>query len=786
MSEKPSYEELEERIQALERAEHERQLAKSALQKIEDLYRGVVEDMPVLVCTFLPGGEITFVNKSYCEYFEKTSDELVGSNFLSLIPETDQNVVMENISALTAEAPTQSHEHTVIAPNGEIRWQRWTNRALFDERGAGSMYQSIGIDITEQKLAEEARRESEKRYRNIYDNAQVGLYRSRIRDGKIVMANHRMAEIFGYETPEECVAKYVAIEHYVYPELREKLVEIIRKEGKVTNFEVPIKKDDGSIIWIQFSGILSEEEGCFEGVATDITARRHAEEALRESEEKFRTLVEESPLGIALIGRDGCCKYVNPAFSDIFGYTIEDINAGAGKIGEVYSSQIDPLPEVRSRNKGNKPSEADPLNQREYTVTCKDGSLKEIQSRSVPLDNLDTFVIYEDITERARIQRQFQEAQKFEAIGTLAGGIAHDFNNLLMGIQGRASLMAVAMSSSHLQREHIEAIEEYVRSATTLTRQLLGLARGGKYETKPIDLTGLVVESAKMFGRTRKDIQILTNCPDSPLVVEVDRRQIEQVLLNMYVNAGQAMPGGGKIFLETGFVTLGDAYCKPHQVRAGPYAKVSIMDNGSGMDEATRLRIFDPFFTTKEKSRGTGLGLASAYGIIKNHSGLITVNSEVGQGTTFSIYLPVSDRQVHREEPTEGGLVRGSETILLVDDEDMIIDVSQAMLESLGYRVIVAKGSDQAIEQTTVKGKDIDLVILELTMPVMDGSATFDRIREIQPAIPVFLSSGYAMEGKALNVIRRGCNGFIQKPFSLTELSEKLRKILDTDHSSVR
>jgi len=158
MSEKPSYEELEERIQALERAEHERQLAKSALQKIEDLYRGVVEDMPVLVCTFLPGGEITFVNKSYCEYFEKTSDELVGSNFLSLIPETDQNVVMENISALTAEAPTQSHEHTVIAPNGEIRWQRWTNRALFDERGAGSMYQSIGIDITEQKLAEEARR----------------------------------------------------------------------------------------------------------------------------------------------------------------------------------------------------------------------------------------------------------------------------------------------------------------------------------------------------------------------------------------------------------------------------------------------------------------------------------------------------------------------------------------------------------------------------------------------------------------------------------------------------
>jgi len=360
-----------------------------------------------------------------------------------------------------------------------------------------------------------------------------------------MMANNRMAEIFGYASPEECTAKYVAIEHYVYPEMRDKLVEIIRKQGKVSNFEVPIRKDDGSIIWIQFSGTVSPEEGFFEGVCTDITACRNAEAALKESEEKIRTLVEESPLGIALIQKNGRHKYVNPAFREIFGYTIDDISTGADWLREAYPDKIDRRQVVRSWAEYNNPSHVGQSHPRVYTMTCKDGSHKEIQFLSVPLDNRDILVIYEDITERSRMERQLQEAQKFEAIGTLADGIAHDFNNLLMGIQGRASLMAVEMGSSHLEREHIEAIEEYVRSATTLTRQLLGFARGGKYETMPVDLNGLVVDSAAMFGRTRKEIQIHTECRQSPLVVEADRRQIEQVLLNMYVNAWQAMPDGG-------------------------------------------------------------------------------------------------------------------------------------------------------------------------------------------------------------------------------------------------
>jgi PAS domain S-box-containing protein len=566
--------------------------------------------------------------------------------------------------------------------------------------------------------------------------------------------------------------------------MRDKMLETLLENGEVTNFEAPIKKEDGSIMWVQFSGKLTSQEGFFEGVATDITERKQAEESLRESEEKFRTLVEESPLGIALIDKDGSYKYVNPVFKKIFGYSLEDVAAGKEWFEKAYPNQTYREQVVRSWIEDKKQSGVGQMRPRVYNVTCKDGSQKEIQFRSVTLENLDQFIIYEDITARSKIERQLQQAQKFEAIGTLAGGIAHDFNNLLMGIQGRASLMALEMDPSPPQLEHIEAIEEYVRSATNLTRQLLGFARGGKYEVKPIDLNDLVRASSTMFGRTRKEIQIDTNFRQSPLVVEADRQQIEQVLLNMYVNAWQAMPDGGKLFLETNIVKLDEADGKSQQVEAGQYAKISIMDTGTGIEEAIRQRIFDPFFTTKEKGRGTGLGLASAYGIIKNHAGMITVYSEIGHGTAFNIYLPVSDQNVHREEPADGGLIKGSETILLVDDEEMIINVSQAMLKKLGYGVIVANDGEQAIEKISEIGDEIDLVILDLVMPGIDGGVTFDRIREIQPEIPVLLSSGYAINGKAYKVMRRGCNGFIQKPFNISELSKKVRNVLNAAKSS--
>ncbi|GAG21264.1 unnamed protein product, partial [marine sediment metagenome] len=253
-------------------------------------------------------------------------------------------------------------------------------------------------------------------------------------------------------------------------------------------------------------------------------------------------------------------------------------------------------------------------------------------------------------TEKKRLEAQFQAAQRMEAIGTLAGGLAHDFNNILMGIQGNTSLILLHKTSTHPDYERLKGIEEGVKSGAELTRQLLGFARGGKYEVRPTNLNELIENQNHMFGRTKKEITIRGKYEDKPWTVEVDQGQIEQVLLNLYVNAWQAMPGGGDLYIETENVTLDEDYAKPFNMEPGRYVKISVTDSGVGMDEATQQRIFEPFFTTKEMGRGTGLGLASVYGIIRNHGGIISVYSEKGKGTTFEIYLPVSQRELIKEE----------------------------------------------------------------------------------------------------------------------------------------
>jgi CheY-like chemotaxis protein len=367
-----------------------------------------------------------------------------------------------------------------------------------------------------------------------------------------------------------------------------------------------------------------------------------------------------------------------------------------------------------------------------------------------------------------------------EAMGTLAGGIAHDFNNILMGIQGNASLIFLDTDSSFTHYERLRNIEQGVQSGAELTKQLLGFARGGKYEVKPTDLNELIERNSDMFGRTKKQIIIHARYQKDIWPVEVDRGQIEQVLLNLYVNAWQAMPGGGDLYLETENISLDKAYLKVFGLEPGRYVKMSITDTGVGMDEATQQRIFEPFFTTREMGRGTGLGLASAYGIIKNHGGIINVYSEKGKGTTFNFYLPASEKAVIEEKEIPKEVLKGTETVLLVDDEDMIIDVGREILKAVGYKVLVARSGKEGIEICKKNKDKIDMVILDMIMPEIDGGEVYDRMKEINPDIKVLLSSGYSIDGQATEILKRGCNGFIQKPFNIKKLSRELRKILDS------
>jgi CheY-like chemotaxis protein len=365
-----------------------------------------------------------------------------------------------------------------------------------------------------------------------------------------------------------------------------------------------------------------------------------------------------------------------------------------------------------------------------------------------------------------------------EAIGTLAGGITHDFNNLLLAIQGNTTLMILDTDPGDPHYERLKSIEESVQSGGELTRQLLGFARGGKYEVKPTDLNELIKKQNRIFGRARKEITVRGKYEEDLWTVEVDQAQIEQVLLNLYVNGADAMPDGGALQIQTENVILDETSINrfPFDVKPGKYVNVEVTDTGVGMDEATQDRIFDPFFTTKEIGRGTGLGLASAYGIIKNHGGVIVVESVKGEGTTFHIYLPASDKEVVTEVRPREEVLKGRETILVVDDEDVTTDL---VLKTLGYSVSLARSGKDAVKILKEKKDIIDIVILDMIMPGMGGSETYEQLKKVKGDIKVLLSSGYSIEGQATKILEKGCDGFIQKPFKMKELSTKIREILE-------
>ncbi|MGD8471973.1 MAG: PAS domain S-box protein, partial [Desulfobacteraceae bacterium] len=652
-----------EAFEQLEDEMKQRRRVEDALQESEKNYRALVENMQALICRFLPNGTLSFVNSAYCQYFKKTREELVGKNFFQFIPEKEQETVRIHFKSLTQENPVVSYEHQVLAPDGTIRWQHWTDRAIFDNSGMVQQYQSIGLDITESKKTELA---------------------------------------------------------------------------------------------------------------------------LRESEERFRELAELMPETIFEVDLEGRLTFVNRNAYNYFGYTQADLKRGINSYDMI-------IPADRDRAKENviKILNGEQTGTNEYTALRKDGTTFPVSIYSAPIfregrpSGLRGFVI--DITdrktaeeERRKLEVQFHQAQRFEALGTLAGGIAHDFNNLLMNIQGNTSLMLFEIDSTHPHFDLLKNIEKQVKSGSQLTRQMLGYARKGKFNVKPIDLNRIVAESAETFGRTRKEITIEQNFEDDLFSIGADKGQIDQVLLNLYVNAADAMPGGGKLFLKTQNVTHLNIKGDQYNPEPGNYVQLKISDTGCGMDKATLERIFDPFFTTKEMGRGTGLGLASVYGIIKSHDGYIDVGSEKGQGTTFTIFLPASENGVEGETEAEARLIRGSGTLLIVDDEELVLEVGASMLEKLGYTVLKAHSGTEAVDIFKAHQDKIKMVILDIIMPDMGGGAVFEKIKPINPGVKVLLSSGYSVDGQAIELLEAGCDGFMQKPFTMEELSKKIGQILDT------
>ena len=622
--------------------------------------------------------------------------------------------------------------------------------------------------------------DNEEMFRWLFDVAPVGLCEIDYTSGRFLRVNKYLCKFYGY-SEEEFLS--LSVPDILHPEAKSRFIErrkqVLSGNSISDTAEYKVKKKDGSEAWVIVNIRLIYEDGKpvrSIGAVQDITQRKKMEEAHRASEEKYRLLVDNANDAI-FIAQDGKIKFANPKTLEVLGYTPEEM-AEISVAGIVHPLDREMVMERHRRRLAGE----DFPSTYNFRLKHKSGVEKWSQINAVRIvweEKPATLNFVRDISEQKSLEEQLLKAQKMEAIGTLAGGIAHDFNNLMMGIQGRTSLMLMGIDSSHPHHDQLKGIDGYVKSATDLTKQLLGFARGGKYEVKPKNVNRIVEKSVEMFGRTRKEITIDANYEENLWVVEVDPGQIEQALLNIYVNAWQAMPSGGKLFLQTENLVLDQSHAAAVSLEPGDYVKISVSDTGIGMDKETMARVFEPFFTTKQMGRGTGLGLASAFGIVRNHGGMIQVHSEKELGSTFVIYLPASKKAVEKVMLSSESLLKGKETVLLVDDEQIFIDVTQEMLEFLGYRVLSANTGSEAIGIYQQRKDEVDIVILDIIMPDMGGGDVFERLQGMAPEIKVLLSSGYSIDGEATQLLKRGCSGFIQKPFDLTEFSRKLREILD-------
>ncbi len=522
-------------------------------------------------------------------------------------------------------------------------------------------------------------------------------------------------------------------------------------------------------------------------------AHRRIRDRLRRTKIEYKYMVENSPDLIYQLDPKGNFTFLNQAVTRLLGYDPDEL------IGKHYTTIVHEEDQARSKylfNERRTGSRA--TNELEIRLVCKANApecvqmgqktiIVELKATGMYDEHqkdrnkklfLGTYGVARNVSYRKQLESHLYHSQKMEAIGTLAGGIAHDFNNLLMGIQGYTSLMLADTNLADRNNGRLMHIEQHVQCGAELTRQLLGFARDGKYDLKTTDLNHLIKKTVSMFGRAKKEIRMDLQLQSDLWHADVDQGQLKQVLLNLYVNGWQAMPNGGDISVATVNIALSGNSAKNLGLKGGNYLKISITDTGIGMDEEVKQRIFEPFFTTKERSRGTGLGLASAYGIINNHKGAIRVTSRKGYGSTFVIYLPASRNVEKLLEIASTPILNGKETILIVDDESNIVEVTEEMLQTIGYKVMTARNGEDAIAIFKKHNEDIDLIILDMVMPGLSGGETFDRIKAIRPDVKVLLSSGYSIKGEAKKILKRGCDGFIQKPYNLEKLSEHLKIVL--------
>ncbi|MCX7981725.1 MAG: PAS domain S-box protein [Syntrophales bacterium] len=735
--------------------------------------------------------QYVYVNSAFTQRMGYTKDDLRGRSVYEIIDPAYHDLIREReAQRIQGDTDRGFYELPVITKEGRRIWVRAIT-SYIAYYGAPAIL-CCAYDITDIKEVDRILKEANQGFINIINALPFATFAIDL-EGKVIGWNKTMETLTGISAREIVGQGGRAYAKALYGDERPIVIDkVLDSRVELGDTYKDVVERNG--IWyargfirlpqgqesfyLAVANCLRDGEGNVIGAVEsiiDLTRQYAAEEALQESEKRFRALAEESPDVIMLFDREGRHLYCNSAIkrytsltpTDFIGRTHRDLNFPPGLVDEVERA----IKEVFRTGK---------TMRRQLIMSngmCFDWLLSPIKSQNGEVTHVITSS--REITEMKKMEEALIRSEKMEAIGNLAGGVAHDFNNILQAVLGYATL--IQMNHPKGSDDHVRAqlIINAATSAMELIKRLLGFARSTPGDVSTFDLNDEITKIVQMYGRTKKGIEIHIKLGPNLPSVEGDRVQIEQVFLNILVNAGQAMPEGGDIFVETEEVEIDEQTARIHRVKAGHYVKVSITDTGIGMDEETRSKIFEPFFTTKSPEEGTGLGLTTAYGIVKAHHGFINVYSELGRGTTFSVYLPASDKAVVEHKEKGKTAPTGCETILVVDDELPVLDVAADILSYLGYTVLKASGGEEAISIYRERKADIDLVILDMIMPRMNGKDVFIRLKEIDPSVRVCITTGYTQTGQALEMLDLGVKAFIQKPYAISELAHRIREILD-------
>ncbi|MGB9431916.1 MAG: PAS domain S-box protein [Candidatus Acidiferrum sp.] len=683
-------------------------------------------------------------------------------------------------------AKEYSAQYRVVRPDGTTCWI--DAHGILIRNGSSHML-GVGVDVTALKNATESLKESEEQYWLLLNSTAEAIYGLNL-EGNCTFCNPACVRQLGHQSPEDLLGKNMhALIHHTrpdgtsYPEKECQIYSAVRGGARSHVTDEVLWRANGTSFSAEYWSYPIHKAGQLVGAVVtflDISARVEAEQALRESEQKYRSLFENATFGIYRSDPAGSLLDVNPALVAMLGYAskqelltrnldrdiYEDASARRSILAGYDSSpRMDGI-EVNWRRKD---GQVIAVRTTGGVVRKQDGSVSHYE------------VIVEDITERRRLERQYRQAQKMEAIGQIAGGVAHDFNNVIGVILGNMELLSERLPSDELTEKYCERIRLAVRSATDVTRQLLAFSRKQILQPVIMDLNKSVEQLHKMMQRLIGEHIRVSLCLEPALgSVKADPGQIEQVLMNLVVNARDAMRTGGSLKIQTANVHLDQEFVDTHLgAKPGDYVKLSVADTGCGMTPEVVTHIYEPFFTTKEPGKGTGLGLATVYGIVKQSEGYIAVTSEVGMGTTFDIYLPsLHGEPIIKEEKKSPGFSWGTETILLVEDDQSLREVTVVRLEQLGYKVIEAENPERAIEQFEKHKDQIDLLLTDVVMPGMNGRSLVETLRAKKPGLCILYMSGYTDDEILRQGILNARHEILVKPFTKQRLGTQVRLVL--------